>query len=40
MKNSLKKKVLSHIKKDTKEFKNQLQEDRKLKKEIKRKSKH
>ena len=36
-KNELKKKVLKHIQKDTKEFKEQLAEDVKLKKDIKKK---
>ena len=40
MKNGLKKKVLKHIKKDTKEFKSQLSEDKKLKSEILKKGKN
>lgn len=39
MKNSLKKKVLKHIKKDTKEFKHQLKEDVQLKKALTKKKK-
>lgn len=36
-KNSLKKKVLKHLAEDTHEFKEQLKDDKKLKKELKRK---
>lgn len=35
MKNGMKKKVLSHIKEDTKEFKKQLSDDKKLKQVLK-----
>lgn len=34
--NDLKKKVLAHIKEDTKEFKKQLSDDKKLKKAVKK----
>lgn len=37
MKDKQKKKVLSHIKEDTKEFKKQLKDDAKLKKMLKKK---
>lgn len=37
MKASDKKKVISHLKKDTKEFKEQIKEDAKLKKMLKKK---
>lgn len=37
MKNGLKKKVLKHLKEDTKEFKGQIKDDMKLKKSIKAK---
>lgn len=39
MKNSLKKKVLKHLKEDTKEFKKQLSSDKKLKSQIQKKRK-
>jgi len=38
MKKSQTKKVLSHLKKDTKEFRDQIREDKKLKKELTKKS--
>lgn len=37
MKNDQKKKVLKHLKEDTKEFKEQIRDDKKLAKQIKRK---
>lgn len=39
MKNNKIQKVLSHIKKDSKEFRNQLKEDQQLAKELKKKKK-
>lgn len=39
MKNNIKKKVLSHLKEDTKEFKKQISDDKKLKKVIQKKKK-
>ena len=35
MKNGMKKKVLKHLKEDSKEFKEQLRDDRKLSKQLK-----
>jgi hypothetical protein len=37
MKNGQKKKVLKHLKEDTKEFKEQIKDDKKLSKQLKRK---
>lgn len=37
MKNSSKKEVLKHLSKDEKEFRQQIQEDKKLKKKLKKK---
>ena len=37
MKNGQKKKVLKHLKEDTKEFKEQIRDDKKLAKQLKRK---